>query len=94
MNGDMKERTFHIQTQHKILGSDRGLEKIFDRKVDVLRVYKFRRRRFRRKGKVFLELHLVSMLDPSEHFLGSKVLRAFQSRAHLGLACDNEFLKA
>ena len=26
MNGDMKERTFHIQTQHKILGSDHGLE--------------------------------------------------------------------
>ena len=26
MNGDMKERTFHIQTQHKISRSDHGLE--------------------------------------------------------------------
>ena len=25
MNGDMKERTFHIQTQHKLLGLDHGL---------------------------------------------------------------------
>jgi hypothetical protein len=26
MNEDMKEHTFHIQTQHKILRSDHGLE--------------------------------------------------------------------
>ncbi len=26
MNGDMKEHTFHIQTHHKILWSDHGLE--------------------------------------------------------------------
>jgi hypothetical protein len=26
MKGDMKEHTFHIQTQHKILRSDHGLE--------------------------------------------------------------------
>ncbi len=28
MNGDMKERTFHMQTEHKILGSDHGLEHV------------------------------------------------------------------
>jgi hypothetical protein len=26
MSGDMKEHTFHIQTEHKILGSDHGLD--------------------------------------------------------------------
>ncbi len=29
------------------------------------------------KDKAFLELHLDSMLDPSEHFLGGEVFRAF-----------------
>jgi hypothetical protein len=28
MNGDMKERTFHIRTQNKILVSDHGLDHV------------------------------------------------------------------
>jgi hypothetical protein len=28
MNEDMKEHTFHIQTEHKILGPDHGLEHV------------------------------------------------------------------
>jgi hypothetical protein len=34
-------------------------------------------RRFRRKGKTLFELHLDSMIDPWEHFLGGEVLRHF-----------------
>ncbi len=54
-----------------------ALEKILNGKIHILRVDEFRRRSFRRKGKTLFELHLDSMLDPSEHFLGVEVLRHF-----------------
>ena len=136
MNGYVKVRTLHVQTEHEILGLDdrlehaeilvsrlaldrclveaaegvydallalarrsmnsrsgekllaslrqvlirpnsSALEQILNRKVDVLRVDKFRRRRFRRKGQALFELHLDSMLDVANYFLGGKVERLF-----------------
>ncbi len=56
------------------------LEKILDGKILILRIDEFRSRRFRRKGKTLFELHLDSMIDPSEHFLGDEVLRHFPPR--------------
>ena len=50
-----------------LVGPDSSaLEQILNRKVDVLRVDKFRRRRFRRKGQALFELHLDSMLDVTQ----------------------------
>eukprot|EP00001_Collodictyon_triciliatum_P010668 02044_6 len=64
-----------------------ALEQILNRKIDVLRVDKLRRRRFRRKGQTLFELHLDSVLDVTNHFLGGKVERLFppgQRGLHLG----------
>ncbi len=48
------------------------LEKILIRKIHILRVDEFGRRKFRRKGKTLLELHFYTILDPSDHFVGGE----------------------